>query len=237
MYLENSNDAERSIQSAVGDTPQQVLKFLWNVYIPGSTTQIEAFIEDIRLGPKEWDYFKLSRSQGIGAIKPEVALYLHSLEMVYDPYTGDPLEYYYAADEVILPITLQTPNEFKIPLLGCTVKGVDRLYLFGVHGHPFERIKMMGRLANQEWSIEYLAAHLDAARNQKDTFVPWPPYVSQTDKESEDALRLMVTYHRNVDNLAGWDAPESSAYGAATQVIEWMPEVVELLYPQSAQSR
>jgi len=157
-------------------------------------------------------------------------MYLNSLEMVYNPHTGEPLDFYFAEDSVILPVTIDIPDPWS-PFNLCTIEGMDFMYLFGIHKYPFERMKMIGRLGDQDWSIEYLAAHLDAARTPQLTSVEWPAHVSRTDKESEDALRLMVAYHYNMNNLTGWNKPESEAYEAGTQVIEWMPSVSLLITP------
>jgi hypothetical protein len=91
---------------------------------------------------------------------------------------------------------------------------------------------MLQRLANESWSIEYLAAHLDAARTPRVVkSASWPANISKSDKSSEPALRLMVTYHHNVDNLVGWDNPSSNAYKAASKVIDWMPAMAGLINP------
>jgi len=185
LYLENGSQLEQTAQSLPAvEAAQQSGKFLWNRAFLDRALRGEYKHFPGREG-KKYEYFKIGRSQGIGAIKPEVAQYLLSQGSVLNPFTGE---------QAAIPPSL-------IP-------------------HS---------LVPEEWSIEYLAAHLETARNPKDPVVLWPGSVPKSDYSSENALRLMVTYHHNVDNLVGWNNPNHPAHGAATAVIQWMPYMDKLL--------
>jgi hypothetical protein len=189
------------MQDLVGDWPQQTVKYMWNTMMPGTTSD-DYLHFPFREGRK-YEYFKLGRSQGVGAIKPEVAIYVRGLGMVTNPCTEETME----------PVDLEQWMQYEN-------SWVNR-----------GKIQLMLDLADPVWSIEYLAAHLEVATNPKDAAENWywPDNVSQTSKYSEAAIRLRVAYHHNVDNLGSWNVPGSQPYGAATSVLGWMPHMVGLL--------
>ena len=89
LYLENNNATEQWMQSSIlRDLPQQCVKYLWNMIIPFTDDTSGMYVEDKDFLMKHWDYFKPGRSQGIGAIKPEAAIYAQQLNIIYNPYTG-----------------------------------------------------------------------------------------------------------------------------------------------------
>jgi RHS repeat-associated protein len=204
LYLESTHKWEQSMQSLVGDWPQQTVKYLWNTVLPGTASD-----EYLPIGEwfpfmkgRKYEYFKLGRSQGVGAIKPEVAIYVRGLGLVTDPCTGEEME----------PVDLDQWIQYE-----------DNWVNTG-------KIQLMLDLADPVWSIEYLAAHLEAATSPKNPLVSWPDEVSRTSRYSEASVRLRVTYHHEVDNLVKWNLPGSQPYGAATNVLGWMPHMVDLLY-------
>ncbi len=89
------------------------------------------------------------------------------------------------------------------------------LWFYGIRKHPFARLQLLGRLANQSWSIEFLAAHLEAGRI--------------TSGNSPVALRQMFAYHYNLDNDRGWNDPAHAAYQGGQVVLDLMPRMSELL--------
>lgn len=194
------------MQNLVGDWPQQVLKYTWNACMPETTSsdylpigEWLPFMKD-----RKYEYFKFGRSQGIGAIKPEVAIYVRELGLVTSPYTGEQMP----------PVDLEQWQWVQ----------------YEQNWVNTGKLQLMTELADPIWSIEYLAAHLEAATNPKNTEKIWPTQVSQTSKYAEEAIRLRIAYHHNVDNLRDWNVPGSQPYGASTDVLAWMPYMVELLY-------
>lgn len=147
------------------------------------------------------------RDEGEGNIKPDLVARIEELGLLCDPLTGARANF---------PPSRQAGWGLSVNCWNMN---------WHIRANPSARFSAMLRLENPSWNLEYLAAHLDSARQSGD----WPVYVPATNAGSEDVRRAMFVFHYNVDSFIGFTAPKSFPNSIWTRVRSYMPAISSCL--------